>query len=140
MIHSAGILFYKQGIDGIRVWLVHPSSVVHDNSKAKWSIPKGEADTFERLKTCAVREIKEELGLKIKEKNLHYLGYSVYANNKKCVYGFCHPFIGTKKLNWEVDAFVSYPIEEAKQIIHEAQVVFMDRLQEYLTQRKAITI
>ncbi|HXH99626.1 MAG TPA: NUDIX domain-containing protein [Sphingobacteriaceae bacterium] len=35
--------------------------------KDKWDLPKGKLDDFERIKTCAVREVEEETGIKVKK-------------------------------------------------------------------------
>lgn len=142
MIYTAGILFYEQRVFDLRVWLVHPSSVINDNSKAKWSIPKGEMDAIDEnsFRHCAIREVKEEIGIEAQDKDLYYLGCSLYKHGQKTIHGFCHPYIGFGKLSWEINSFAPYSIEEAKTIIHHTQVVFLDRLQEYLIQRKVITI
>jgi len=134
MIYSAGILFFKK-IGGITfVYLVHPSSTIHDNRKATWSIPKGEYDPFsESSYSAAIREIKEELGLAVSELMLQYLGQVVYKNRRKVVIAFVHELPDQKVvLSWEIDAFAPFTLDAAKTHLHPDQVEFITRLKTHL--------
>jgi predicted NUDIX family NTP pyrophosphohydrolase len=61
---SAGILLFRVGGDGApEVLLVHPGGPFWAKKDlGAWSIPKGEYDEEEDPQTCALRELKEELG------------------------------------------------------------------------------
>jgi predicted NUDIX family NTP pyrophosphohydrolase len=62
---SAGILMYKQAVDGIRVLLVHPGGPFWaKRDLGAWSIPKGEY-TDEQPEAAARREFAEELGIEL---------------------------------------------------------------------------
>lgn len=58
---SAGILLYKQGREGLQVFLVHPGGPFWKNKDAgAWSIPKGEFAEGEDPLKAAIREFFEE--------------------------------------------------------------------------------
>lgn len=62
--HSAGILLYRQGKDGLEVLLVHPGGPFWRKRDAgAWQIPKGGIDAGETLLQAALREFEEELGV-----------------------------------------------------------------------------
>lgn len=61
--HSAGVLLYRRGGDGIEVLLVHPGGPFWKNKDdGVWSIPKGEVEPGEEPRAAALRELAEELG------------------------------------------------------------------------------
>jgi len=63
---SAGILLYKQGREGLQVFLVHPGGPFWKNKDAgAWSIPKGEFAEGEDPLKAAVREFFEETGQQV---------------------------------------------------------------------------
>jgi predicted NUDIX family NTP pyrophosphohydrolase len=63
---SAGILMYKQAVDGIRVLLVHPGGPFWSKRDlGAWSIPKGEYTGDEQPEAAARREFAEELGIEL---------------------------------------------------------------------------
>ncbi|MFC1711108.1 NUDIX hydrolase [Patescibacteria group bacterium] len=56
----------------------------------QWSLPGGYLEFGETFKQCAVREVKEETGLEVKEKDLHFISLSeqmdyIKTDNKHCV-------------------------------------------------------
>jgi predicted NUDIX family NTP pyrophosphohydrolase len=60
---SAGILLYRCSEAGPQVLLVHPGGPFWaKKDEGAWSIPKGEVDTGEEARACALRELEEELG------------------------------------------------------------------------------
>jgi predicted NUDIX family NTP pyrophosphohydrolase len=62
--HSAGILLYRRGADGLQVLLVHPGGPYWKKRDAgAWQIPKGKIDEGEQLLDAALREFEEELGV-----------------------------------------------------------------------------
>ncbi|RYY70945.1 MAG: NUDIX domain-containing protein [Chitinophagaceae bacterium] len=65
MQKSAGILLFRSR-PKLQVLLVHPGGPFWKNKdEAAWSIPKGEADDGENLRDAAIREFKEETGVKL---------------------------------------------------------------------------
>jgi len=133
MKEAAGTLLYRITPSGHEVLLVHPSG--NYNKKAPWSIPKGLLDEGEDRETAARRETREEAG--VEAGDLVYLGYSDYRKSKKRV----HCFAGAAgsgepyPASWEIDQARFVPLEEARQILHLDQQVFLDYLAEHLAQR-----
>jgi predicted NUDIX family NTP pyrophosphohydrolase len=131
MKRSAGTLLYRQGPKGLEVLLVHPSG--NYNRKAPWGIPKGELDEGEDLETAARRETLEETG--VEASTLVALGHIVYKKSRKEVHAFAGPALPDAQpqlASWEIDQARFVPLEEARQIIHPDQAVFLDRLLEQL--------
>lgn len=61
--HSAGILLYRRTDEGPQVLLVHPGGPFWaKRDLGAWSIPKGQIEPGEEPRTCAIRELAEELG------------------------------------------------------------------------------
>jgi predicted NUDIX family NTP pyrophosphohydrolase len=124
---SAGTLLYRTGPTGLEVLLVHPSGWYNRNKP--WSIPKGKADAEETdLETTARRETLEETGFRAGE--LASLGHIVYHKSGKQVHCFADAQPHTA--SWEVDQARFVPVEEARQLLHEDQRSFVDRLVERL--------
>ena len=66
MKRSAGIILYRSGGNGVEVLLVHPGGPLWAKKDlGAWSIPKGEIDEGEETRACALRELEEELGLRL---------------------------------------------------------------------------
>ncbi len=134
MKQSAGTLLYRQGPQGLEVLLVHPSGAY--NRRAPWSIPKGEpgSDELDSLETTARRETREETGVEVKGP-LVALGDMIYKKSRKQVHCFAGPApegAAPRVASWEVDQARFLPVEEARQLIHPDQAVFIDRLREHL--------
>lgn len=61
--HSAGILLYRLTGGGPEFLLGHPGGPFWAKKDAgAWTIPKGEVEPGEESLTCALREMREELG------------------------------------------------------------------------------
>lgn len=61
--HSAGILLFRRGGDGVELLLVHPGGPFWKRrDQGAWSIPKGEIEPGEEPVAAALRELGEELG------------------------------------------------------------------------------
>jgi predicted NUDIX family NTP pyrophosphohydrolase len=61
--HSAGILLFRRAAGGTEFLLVHPGGPFWRNkNEGSWSIPKGQIESEEEARACAIRELEEELG------------------------------------------------------------------------------
>jgi predicted NUDIX family NTP pyrophosphohydrolase len=61
--HSAGILLFRRAGEGTEFLLVHPGGPFWRNKdEGAWSIPKGQIESEEEARACAIREMEEELG------------------------------------------------------------------------------
>lgn len=61
--HSAGILLFRRNGGEPEFLLVHPGGPFWARKdEGAWSIPKGQIETDEEPRACAVRELEEELG------------------------------------------------------------------------------
>ncbi len=127
MRESAGTLLYRHRGDNLEVLLVHPSG--NYNRKSPWSIPKGEPDADEPLEAAARRETLEETGVIAVE--LVPLGDIIYQKSRKRVYAFtglASAEANPQCASWEVDRAEFLPIDQARDVIHPDQRIFLDRL------------
>jgi predicted NUDIX family NTP pyrophosphohydrolase len=134
MKQSSGILFYRDGPDGLEVLLVHPSG--NYNRHAPWGIPKGEPDEGEDLETTARRETREEAG--VEAGSLVHLGFIQYQKSRKQVHCFAGPApadANPHPASWEVDQVCFMSLTKARERIHTEQAPFLDRLLGYLAQQ-----
>jgi predicted NUDIX family NTP pyrophosphohydrolase len=61
--HSAGVILFRRGEQGVEFLLVHPGGPFWRRKDAgAWSIPKGQIEEDEEARACAIRELEEELG------------------------------------------------------------------------------
>ena len=131
MKQSAGTLLFRSGPNGLEVLLVHPSGAY--NRKAPWSIPKGEPGEETDLEATARRETLEETG--VTAGALVPLGHVDYRNSRKRIHCFAGPApvdAAPRTASWEVDQARFVPLDEARQLVHPDQAVFLDRLLEHL--------
>jgi predicted NUDIX family NTP pyrophosphohydrolase len=139
MKQSAGLLIYRQG-DTLEVLLVHPSG--NYNRRAPWGIPKGLLDEGESLLDAAVRETREETGVRIVnaadktlESTVQSLGHIDYTRSRKRVHAFAVEApagVAPHPASWEVDRVEFLPIEEAERLMHPDQKSFLTRLVDWL--------
>lgn len=127
MKETAGTLLYRQGRGELEVLLVHPSG--NYNRKAPWGIPKGELVPGEQLEGAARRETLEETG--VTAGALVPLGHIDYTRSRKRVFCFAGPAPADcqpRCASWEIDCCEFLPLTKARQMIHQDQAAFLDRL------------
>ncbi len=131
MKQSSGTLLYRGAGDGLEVLLVHPSGWY--NKGKPWGIPKGIPDEDEETEAAARRETEEECGLIAGE--LTYLGAIEYQKSKKQVHCFAGPAPDAEPrcCSWEIDEARFISLEQARQLIHPDQRVFLDLLVQHLS-------
>jgi predicted NUDIX family NTP pyrophosphohydrolase len=143
---SAGLLLFRRMGRGVEVLLVHPGGPFWKNKdKGAWSIPKGEYDDSEEPLAAAVREVEEEIGVKVKGDFLP-LG-NLTQPSRKIVHAWAHEcdfdVNGLKsnlfEMEWppksgktakfaEVDRAEWFSPDEAREKILPGQASFIDRL------------
>lgn len=127
---SAGCLLWRKTSAGIEVLIVHPSG--NYNKDAPWSIPKGQPDPGETLESAARRETLEETGVDCRVP-LTPIGHVIYKSGK-----YVHAFVGNMVectpscTSWEIDRAEFVLIETARQRLHKAQQIFLDRMLEVI--------
>jgi predicted NUDIX family NTP pyrophosphohydrolase len=146
---SAGILPYRCGPRSLEVLLVHPGGPFWaKKDEGAWSVPKGEVDSGEEPRACALRELEEELGssLGLSAEQLVELG-SVRQKSGKVVecwaaeadFDPAELRSNTFEMEWpprsgeqrefpEVDRVEWLAPEQARQKINPAQADLIDRL------------
>jgi predicted NUDIX family NTP pyrophosphohydrolase len=152
---SSGILLYKIIENQLFVFLVHPGGPFFKNKNdGHWGIPKGEIHNGEDYLTCALREVKEEIGLSVENKNLIPLG-SIVQKGGKTVYAWAYeqkeefvvntsgsivemqwpPVFGKQIKFPEIDKAEYFSIQNAQVKIKSTQMPFIERLEDYLREK-----
>jgi predicted NUDIX family NTP pyrophosphohydrolase len=147
---SAGILLHRAGPAGREVLLVHPGGPFWaKRDDGAWSIPKGEFDDGEEPLSAALREFEEEIGSALAHVGeLTELG-EVRQRNRKVVSAWAAegdvdaaavrsntfemewpPRSGRRQSFPEIDRAEWFPLARAREKLIEAQVAFLDRLEE----------
>lgn len=104
--HSAGILFYRRGAEGIAVLLVHPGGPLWWRKDAgAWQIPKGLIEPGETPEAAARREVGEELGVVV-QAPLVALGEIRQAGGKRVT-----AFAAEQAIDADAIASASFTIE-----------------------------
>jgi predicted NUDIX family NTP pyrophosphohydrolase len=151
--HSAGLLLYRYRQGELQVLLVHPGGPfwAHKDEGA-WSIPKGEYSPDEDPLTAAYREFQEETSCKAVGEVIP-LG-SLKQPSGKIIHawaleGDCDAVAirsNTFSLEWpprsgvrqefpEVDRAAWFPVEVAREKIHQGQVGFLEVLERLLAEK-----
>ena len=146
---SAGILLYKLDKGKLKVLLVHLGGPYYKNKDLGfWMIPKGEIEENETPFSCALREVEEEIGLKLPNDFEKYLDLGeTKQKGGKIVYVFAieHDFDGFisrqsfieieypkgsgKRIKFpEIDKISFFYVDDARKKILKSQEVFLDRL------------
>ena len=147
---SAGILLHRGGREGREVLLVHPGGPFWARrDDGAWSIPKGEYDDGEEPLAAALREFEEEVGSALDHVGeLVELG-EVRQRNRKLVTAWAAEGdvdasavrSNTFTMEWpprsgrtqefpEIDRAEWFTLARAREKLIEAQVAFLDRLEE----------
>jgi predicted NUDIX family NTP pyrophosphohydrolase len=154
--HSAGILLFRRGGEGVEFLLVHPGGPFwRRKDLGAWTIPKGQIEDEEEPRACAVRELEEELGRapELDPEQLIALG-SIRQRAGKVVDAWAAeaefdpttlasntfsmewpPRSGSEQEFPEVDRAEWFDLETARQKILPAQTELLDRLVEFLAKR-----
>jgi predicted NUDIX family NTP pyrophosphohydrolase len=152
---SAGLLMYRYRDNILEVLLAHPGGPFFRNKDdGHWSIPKGEpSDDETDLLQTAKREFEEETGIH-PDGSFIPLG-EIIQKGGKTVFGwgfkgelpdnFVHrcnsfetewpPQSGKKMQFLEIDKVEFFPADKAKKKIKDRQVKFIERLEEYISQK-----
>jgi predicted NUDIX family NTP pyrophosphohydrolase len=150
---SAGILLFRRRGKEVEFLLVHPGGPFWANKDAgAWSIPKGQIEAEEEPRSCAIRELEEELGpaAAVDRASLMELG-SIRQRAGKVVEAWAaegefDPAAlesNTFSMEWpprsggqqefpEVDRAEWFELKPARAKILPAQAEFLDRLLEQL--------
>jgi predicted NUDIX family NTP pyrophosphohydrolase len=152
-VRSAGILLFRRTGDEVEFLLVHPGGPFWARKdEGAWSIPKGQIESEEEPRACAIRELEEELGPapQLDLEQLIELG-SIRQRAGKVVEAWAaeadfDPALlasNTFSMEWpprsgsqqdfpEVDRAEWFDLEVARRKILSAQAEFLDRLLERL--------
>ncbi|MGN6586776.1 MAG: NUDIX domain-containing protein [Solirubrobacterales bacterium] len=150
---SAGILLFRRNGNGAEFLLVHPGGPFWTRKDAgAWSIPKGQIESEEEPRACAIRELEEELGPapKLDPEELIELG-QIRQRAGKLVEAWAGeadfdpatldsntftiewpPRSGNQQEFPEVDRAEWFDLERAREKILPAQAELLDRLLERL--------
>lgn len=149
---SAGIVLYRRKDDELEVFLAHPGGPFFKNKDAgHWTIPKGEIDPGEDLLGAALRELEEEVGIKVSPQARFLALGSIQQKGGKIVHAWGveagaaidipQPIKSNLfKMEWppgsgrmqefpEVDRARFFPLAEARQKLKPTQVPLLDRLE-----------
>jgi predicted NUDIX family NTP pyrophosphohydrolase len=143
---SAGILLFRNSIDGLQVLLIHPGGPFWAKKDAgAWSIPKGEYADGEDPLTAARREFAEETGIAV-DGEFVALGELKQPGGKLVIAWALKGDLdaaairsNTFQLEWppksgkmrefpEVDAAAWLSIDAARSKLLKGQLEFLDRL------------
>jgi predicted NUDIX family NTP pyrophosphohydrolase len=150
---SAGILLWRRGEKGIEVLLAHmggPFWARKDHGH--WTVPKGETEHGEELPAVARREFREETGWPLPDAPLVPLGH-IRQKSGKVVHAWgvegdldpARAVSNTYEMEWprgsgrmqsfpEIDRVEWFDLDEARARLKAAQVPFLDRLVEALSE------
>lgn len=164
---SAGILIYSLGKNPFHVnvnntsnketlyLLGHYGGPFFENKDlGTWTIPKGEVDPDEDIQQAAIRELEEETGISILDKDTLIALGSVKQKSGKIIHAWAYqdqtnistatlksnlvelefPKGSGKKISFpEMDRYEYFTYEQAIQKINSAQKKFLDELQALIT-------
>jgi len=147
---SAGLLIYRRKAKTIEMLLVHPGGPFWaKKDEGAWSIPKGELNDNENPLAAAVREMKEETGIKVSGNFIELT--PVKQKSGKWVYAWAiekeldieniksntfdmewPPRSGNKKSFPEIDKAAWFNTNEARKKIIDGQIPLIDQLEKII--------
>ncbi len=149
---SAGLIMYRQGDQGIEIFLAHHGGPFFKNKdEGSWTIPKGLIEAREDPLEAAKREFEEETGIKpaspfiplgdVKQKGgKRVLAWAFRGNIPEDYEPDSNffkmewpPHSGQKQSFPEIDKAEFFTVEQAKKKINQSQIPFIDRLQAILS-------
>ncbi len=133
---SAGCVVTREGPDGTEILLVHARGATF--KRPLFGIPKGAVEVGESPLQAAVRETREESGLRVDVRAA--LG-TVRQKSGKTVHAFWATIAAEsadridgngrcRRLDGENDVCRFYPLARARELMIPAQLDFIDRLRE----------
>lgn len=153
---SAGLLMYRTSNNQLEVFLVHPGGPYFRNKDdGAWTIPKGEVEKEELLFDTALREFQEETGIQPSGDFIPL--HEVKQKGGKVVHAWAFegdwdsavllksnyfemewpPRSGRKQQFPEIDQAEFFSVSEARRKINPAQIVLLQRLEEFLNNKKS---
>ncbi len=151
---SAGIICYREVSGVLEVLLAHPGGPYWARKdKGSWSIPKGEFEESEEPRMAALREFTEETGITLPKELISHMFEldPVLQPSGKMVYAWAVLYSidptklksNTFSMEWppksgnykdfpEVDRFMYFPRESAKEMVLKGQVSFILQLESHL--------
>jgi predicted NUDIX family NTP pyrophosphohydrolase len=149
--HSAGVLLYRRGSDGVEVLLGHMGGPFWARKDAgAWTIPKGGCDPGEEPIAAARREFREELGTEVPSHRLIELGTFEQSRRKMVSVWAAEGDLDedaivstTFPLEWpprsgrmqqfpEIDRAAWFALDDARTKVITGQIAVLDRLDEVL--------
>jgi predicted NUDIX family NTP pyrophosphohydrolase len=146
---------YRRDPDaGVQVLLAHPGGPFFARKDAgAWSIPKGELESDEEPRLCALREFEEETGIRPDSAALQPLGEIQQRGGKRVeAWAFAGEWAGGRpssnsfEMEWpprsgkkqsfpEIDRLEWFSLAQARAKLNPAQVELLDRLRVLLDER-----
>jgi predicted NUDIX family NTP pyrophosphohydrolase len=156
---SAGLLVYRSMNGRLEVLLVHPGGPYWANrDEGAWSLPKGEYEVGEDPLRVAIREFREELGVRPpSDRQPEFLGESRQSSGKRISVWALNGDVdvgvirsNTFTMEWpphsghseefpEVDRAAWFDVEAARRKVLSGQIDFIDRLLELLRRSQQLS-
>jgi len=156
MKNTAGLLMYRINDGRVEVFLGHHGGPLW-NKRDEWTILKGEIEDSEDALSAAIREFREESGIKINKESTPFLelGEFKITSNKLCkVWAFegDSKFKGSNefKLEWppksgkirsypEIDEAKFFSLKKAKQKILKGQLQVLHKFEHLIGETDALS-
>jgi len=114
LVHAAGGIPVRRRIDGH--WEL---AVVHRPIRSDWSFPKGKLESGETFEECALREVREESGLRCRLGR--FVGHTEYRDRKDrqkiVAYWVMEVLGGSFQVNEEVDRVRWVDFQTAEELL-----------------------